>query len=87
MNVQEIINNHNHPEMANQTGHVYMVFEDGEIALQKSGELLWARNLHRTNVPLEHFKSGYSWPAKLSGFGYIFTDRDGAEAVREALEC
>jgi hypothetical protein len=34
------------PELAKQPGMVWQVWQDGEITLQKSGELLWRRNLH-----------------------------------------
>ena len=36
----------NNPEAPKKHGMVYQCWEDGEITLQKSGELLWQRNLH-----------------------------------------
>jgi len=104
MTIQELIDLHNHPEMAEQAGMVYQVYEDGEITLQKSGDLLGQRNLedgeitlqksgdllgqrnlHRMSWPHEQYKKGYKWPSTVSGFGYIYTDREGAEAVRDSL--
>lgn len=57
MNLQELINFHSHPEMAYQTGMVYQVWEDGEITLQKSGDLLWERSLHCIDLALEDYPS------------------------------
>ena len=84
--LKKIILSHNKPELAEQTGMVYQVWDDGEITLQKSGPLLWNRHLHQMNPPLESYKSIDEWPDKLKDNGFIFTDRSGAEAVRELLK-
>lgn len=34
------------PELALLPGMVYQIWEDGEVTVQKSGELLWQRTLH-----------------------------------------
>jgi len=85
MNLQELINYHSHPEMAEQTGSVYQVWDDGEITLQKSGELLWQRTLHCIKWGLDYTDKECKWPSSYNGHGYIFTDREGAEAIGEAL--
>lgn len=44
------------PELAKQPGLLCQVWEDGEITLQKSGELLWQRSLHMIEVGLSSTK-------------------------------
>ena len=85
MTLQELINFHSHPELSEQTGSVYQVWDDGEITLQKCGDLLWQRNLHMMEIGFGYSEKECSWPNFINDHGYIFTDREGAEAVREAL--
>jgi hypothetical protein len=66
---------------------VYQVWNDGEVTLQKGGDLLWKRTLH-SDAPGLHkgIKLDINWPHKTTvGYSYIFTDREGAYAVREAI--
>ncbi len=42
----ELISSKHNPELAKCSGHVHQVWFDGEVTLQKSGELLNMRNLH-----------------------------------------
>lgn len=88
MLLKDLIAKHSKPELAKQVGMVYQVWEDGEITLQKSGDLLWQRSLHcnkpgdpRMSISLDNF------PEKnvTNGHAYIFTDRDGADIVRHAI--
>lgn len=39
------------PELRTRPGHVYEVWNDGEITLQKSGELYGLRTLHQLQKP------------------------------------
>ena len=84
--LRELISANSNPELAKEFGMVYQVWEDGEITLQKSGDLLWQRNLHSiylgdtsASIPIEWF------PHTVRNHGYIFTDKLGAEAVRNAI--
>lgn len=46
MDIHEAILAAHKPELEKEPGHVYQIWEDGEITLQKSGPLLWNRTLH-----------------------------------------
>lgn len=76
MSIQELkalIASKHHPELATQPGMVWQVWEDGELTLQKSGELLWQRNLHcivpgipslpfdKTLMPVQETTHGYAF--------------------------
>lgn len=80
--VKLAIAEHNNPELAKEPGMVYQVWEDGEITLQKSGELLGQRSLHCITpgvgfeVPLDLF------PNMARSHANIYTTSEGAEAVR-----
>lgn len=80
-----LLKSHN-PELAAKSGMVYQIWQDGEITLQKSGELLWKRNLHclwpgttfkddRFNLKKEEFPKTYN------DFGYVFV----AEKIKNNL--
>lgn len=83
---------HHKPELAKREGLVYQVWHDGEITLQKCGPLLWCRSLHSIEPPLlaghidpALFPERYSVPGSDLRPGYIFTDAEGAKAVRQAM--
>ena len=84
--IQKLVQIHNRPDLANQHGMVYQIWDDGEITLQKSGDLLWQRNLHQTMWPLSKKLPERTLPGKLEGHEYMFTTREGAEAIRTYLE-
>lgn len=81
--VKALIAEHSNDELSKEEGMVYQVWEDGEITLQKSGSLLWQRNLHCTSMgydrklPIELFPH-----QNASGHGYMFSTREGCEAIR-----
>jgi len=83
---------HSKPELAQQEGHVWQVWEDGEVTLQKSGPLLWQRLLHTIKPPLgvsvnpELFPEHLCQPGSLDRHGFIFTDEDGALKIRDAIK-
>lgn len=68
---------------------VYQVFEDGEITLQKGGDLLWQRTLHcvasgRNGAILKHEDMPHHM--RSSPHGYIFCkDKHAANAARTAI--
>ena len=78
----------NQPELAEQDGMVYQVWNDGEVTLQKSGYLLWSRNLHlvmkgdeERAVPLSYFPG--NWTGE--DHAYIFCDKESAEAIHRMI--
>ena len=74
------------PELAKQDGMVYQVWEDGEVTLQKSGDLLWRRTLHCIRpgmfepLPIDYF------PCQKNNHGYIFTDERGMRDMLKLFE-
>lgn len=92
-NVAALIEKHNKPELAKEGGMVWQVWQDGEMTLQKSGDLLWQRTLHTIAsgredkmVDPEMFPDHLSAPGCAWGrHGFIFTDEEGANAVRDAI--
>lgn len=85
--LQELINKHSNDELAKQHGMVYQVWHDGEITLQKAADLLWQRSLHTDAPGFCNIKLNVEWPHKMRSADnyYIFTDREGALAVRQAI--
>lgn len=70
-----------------QTGHmVYQVWEDGEVTLQKGGDLLWKRSLHTILPGLDMKVEASVFPCQIDSHGYAFVeDLDAAKSVRKAL--
>ena len=87
--LQTLINRNSKPELSKMHGSVYQVWEDGEITIQRSGNKLWLGSLTTLEAPVRHMPTlGISWPNKPDAFcnmGNIFTDAEGAHAVRSAL--
>jgi hypothetical protein len=71
--------------LSKEPGMVYQVFEDGEVTLQKSGDLLWQRTLHCIMPPFKEAVSPELFPHKMNGHGYAFVTRDGAERIRALI--
>ena len=82
-----LILKHYHPEMAEVPGMVYQVWEDGEITLTKSGDLLGQRSLHCINQGYDYQIPLSCFPGDNNGYDHasIYTDREGAETVRLAI--
>ena len=69
--LKEFIAFYHEPELGSQEGMVFQIWEDGEITLQKSGSLLWQRNLHLVSpglmnlpkeiMPVVEEKHGYAF--------------------------
>ena len=84
--IAQAIAAHSQPELARKPGMVYQVWEDGEVTCQKSGELLWLRSLHCFDAGRpDKAVSPDMFPHQLNNHGYIYTDREGAYAVRAAI--
>lgn len=86
MNIKDLINSVHKPELSEVHGMVYQVWEDGEVTLQKCGDLLWQRTLITTMFgdPGKAINANL-FPCEHDGHGYAFTDREGAIAVHEAI--
>ena len=81
------------PTLAAQPGHVYQVWGDGEVTMQKSGPLLWQRTLHQMEPPIDgapvHSRTcklpvaeGEEGPWHRS---FAFVTREGAYRVRRSI--
>jgi len=85
LELRDFILDRNDDELAKSDGHVCQVWEDGEISLQKSGDLLWRRNLHTMklgfvqSVPLDAF------PFVSGNHAYAFVTKDGADEIRAKI--
>jgi hypothetical protein len=79
------------PELAKCEGMVWQVWDDGEVTLQKSGELLWQRTLHQQSpgfldqTPIELWPDTRYMNAGQKLCGFVFTDAPGTRVVLEAL--
>jgi hypothetical protein len=69
--LKALIESKHRPDLALRPGMVWQVWEDGELTLQKSGELLWQRNLHciapgivqlnKSLMPVQEREHGYAF--------------------------
>jgi hypothetical protein len=84
--LEELIALHNKPHLADADAMVYQVWDDGEITLQKSGSLLWQRSLHSISQgnPKKR-QDRYLFPEIFNDYGYLFTDKEGAEAINKFI--
>ena len=80
--LKELILKHSHPELAKVEGHVYQVWEDGEITLQKSGSLLHQRTLIMIHPGTSIYLPSEYFPNNDSRHGNIYTDEVGAHTIR-----
>ena len=87
--IRALIAQHSNDALAaEEGGHVYQIWEDGEITLQKSGSLLWQRNLHciergfaEENVlPLSAFPHRHR-----ESHAFAYVSKEGAYEIRAAL--
>lgn len=74
------------PELIVERSMVYQVWEDGEVTLQKAGELFNQRNLHLMrggsfNSPL----SKDDMPVKERDHGYAVVEREDAVELHNAI--
>lgn len=86
--IRALIQKHSNDALAEQEGHVYQIWEDGEITLQKSGPLLWQRNLHCIEMgftdpdvlPLDAFPHRFR-----ESHAFAYVSKEGAYEIRAAL--
>lgn len=74
------------PDAERQSGMVYQVWEDGEVTLQKSGELLWQRTLHFMEGALDGRLLNNDMPIQHSHHSYMnVASKEDAETIRNAM--
>lgn len=76
----ELTRNLHQPELAKRPGHVYQIWEDGEITSQKGGDLLWERTLHSLVSGI----FGLSLPMPVQFHSHSFAFVSATSAVRIA---
>lgn len=80
------LHNPEHPYNPQKT-HVIQVWEDGEITMQKCGELLWERRLIPIHYAPPNYVAGLKFPVEYNGHSYAFVDSEAeAMQVRMLLE-
>lgn len=86
--LQEMLDAASNDALAKEEGHVYQVWNDGEVTSQKAGELLWQRSLHSMESGLEGVNiTGLVWPhsQQYKNASYIFCTREDALKIRIAM--
>lgn len=87
MDIRKMIADASNDALAAEEGYVYQVWEDGEITLQKSGPLLWQRNLYCIEmgfpdpVPVDWFPPLY----RNGKHGFVFASKEDAYRIRAAI--
>jgi len=72
----------NDKSLSEEEGHVYQVWEDGEITLQKCGSLLGQRNLHCITPGFDYHLPLSCMPYNNSKHGWAYVNEDNAKIVR-----
>ena len=71
------------PDEYKKPGMVYQVWQDGEITLQKCGDLFGQRNLHCIDPAVRNAPAGLVFPHKSGDNSYAFVaNREDAEEIR-----
>jgi len=86
LEIQELIKLHSNDQLSQEPGMVYQVWEDGEVTLQKSGDILWQRSLHCIKPGMSESINPNNFPHQTErGNGYIFTTEEGTKIIRAAI--
>lgn len=84
---EELAQKLHNPEHAKKHGHVYQVWEDGEITLQKAGDLLWMRTLHTIVPPCQYRVTPIVLPERYGEHSYAFVGSEAeAMQIRDLIE-
>ncbi|QKE60868.1 hypothetical protein KRONOS_213 [Vibrio phage Kronos] len=82
----------NNDDLAAQNGMVYQLWSDGEITLQKSGDLLGKRTLHciKTGVLAKHHTVSQVLKEVAphdggNGYGFIYCNDTDADLLRDMI--
>jgi len=83
--IHELIKLAHNPELAKvECDHVFQIWEDGEITMQKCGSLLWHRTLHRVVGGIDGLR--LALPADHGVHCYAFvTQADAYEIGRQIV--
>lgn len=88
--VISMIQKAHNPELAKQEGMVYQLWQDGELTVTKSGELLGLRNLHMIEAGFIRKPEMYSkWMHVMVPDGenaFIYCAKEDAYAIREVMQ-
>jgi len=71
-----------------ERGMIYQVWEDGEVTLQKCGDLLWQRNLHMIQPGNTEINIGDLLPNKdeRTGHAWVWVEsHDEVDAILAAI--
>jgi len=86
--MEELINTINkahNPDLASNN-MVYQIWEDGEVTLQKAGNLLWTRGLHIIYPAINGLNINYTkMPIKYHYHGYAFVSEHDIIIIRELM--
>ena len=84
---EELASKLHNPEHAQKAGSVWQVWEDGEVTLQKCGDLLWQRTLHTIQWAPRYYVAGLKLPATHGEHSYAFVAEEAeAMASRDLIE-
>lgn len=83
MTASELAKKYHDPNLAKES-HVYQVWHDGEITLQKAGPLLWQRNLHQI-CPPKLTAAPTPMPQEHGQYSFAFTKCWQAWEIRAAM--
>lgn len=81
LTVQALVELYDNPELEKQAGMLAQLWDDGEVTLQKSGDLLWQRTLHTTHGAIPNCMWSHM-PHSYGDFGYAAMECSDAQAVR-----
>ena len=84
--IRALITAASNPALAEEPGMVYQIWEDGEITLQKSGPLLWQRNLHGIETPTKNSLPLDAFPFRFrETHAFAFVEEEAAYKIRAAI--
>lgn len=81
----EFIRGCHNPALAKKDGHVTQIWEDGEITFQKSGELLWMRNIHSRREGIRGLKLPMPVNYRDGSHSYAFVSDEDAVRIGRAI--
>ena len=85
--LKQLIASKHKPELAAKPGMVYQIWEEGEITLQKSGDLLWRRNLHMIEPGITTVFTKNIMPVQMERNGYAFIEsKEVEDEIREYMK-
>lgn len=82
--IEKLAEELNDEALSKEPGMVCQLWQDGEITLQKSGELLWQRTLHQS-VPQKLSNSPIKLKYSSGENSYVFVTQENAYRVRAMM--